>query len=115
MKKMLAQRLGEVRKRKGISQQNVADSLGLSRGRLGNYEQGTREPDSEMLRQLANFYNVSVDYLLGNSNEPRPPIGGHDIRLAAHNERRFDDVSNEEADMLEAVLKAYRADPKNRK
>jgi len=67
-KNCLAQRLRELRNDQGISQYKLADALGLSRGLLSNYEQGTREPDYNTLLLLANYYDVSLDYLLGASN-----------------------------------------------
>ena len=67
-KSCLSQRLRELRNAKGMSQYKLADELSLSRGLLGNYEQGTREPDYNTLLLLANYYNVSLDYLLGASN-----------------------------------------------
>jgi|GEM_PF-406475 len=71
--------LKELRKSVGFTQQKVADDLGFSRGRLNNYEQGTREPDIEMLKALAKYYNVSTDYLIGNKeivtqDNPNPEI-----------------------------------------
>lgn len=60
-------RLRKLRKEKGLSQYKAAEKLGFSRGKLANYEQGTREPDYETLQKLADFYDCSTDYLLGRS------------------------------------------------
>ena len=67
-KNCLSQRLRELRNAQGISQYKLADEIGLSRGLLSNYEQGTREPDYSTLILLANHYHVSLDFLLGTSN-----------------------------------------------
>jgi len=67
-KSCLSQRLRELRNAQGISQYKLADEVGLSRGLLSNYEQGTRETDYNTLLLLADYYNVSLDYLLGASN-----------------------------------------------
>jgi len=64
---MLKDRLRELRKEKGFSQYEAARRLGFSRGKLANYEQGTREPDYEVLEKLADFYECTTDYLLGRS------------------------------------------------
>lgn len=61
----LADRLKNLRYEKGLSQYELADKLGVSRGLIGNYEQGRREPDYNTLILFANFYDVSLDYLLG--------------------------------------------------
>ncbi|TWH47766.1 LexA family transcriptional regulator [Sporomusa sp. KB1] len=60
--------LAKLRNEKGLTQQQVADITGLSRARLNNYEQGVREPDLSTVATLAEFYNVSIDKLLGKSN-----------------------------------------------
>ncbi len=66
---MLSKRLRELRIEKGLSQYKAADLLGYSRGKLSNYEQGSREPDYDTLEELANFYNVTVEYLLGRTDD----------------------------------------------
>lgn len=68
---MFGTRLAALRKQKKLSQYELAEKLGFSRGKLANYEQGTREPDYETLKFLANFFDVSIDYLLGNSDSPQ--------------------------------------------
>lgn len=64
----LSTRLKLLRKEKGISQYKLAENLNLSRGLLSNYEQGSRAPDYDTLILIADYYNVSVDYLLGITN-----------------------------------------------
>ena len=53
---------------KGLSQQAVADSLGVTRGCYGNYEQGTREPPYAILAKICKLLDVSADYLIGLSD-----------------------------------------------
>ncbi|EAD0431851.1 XRE family transcriptional regulator [Listeria monocytogenes] len=62
---MFSIRLAELRKKKSFSQYKLAEELGFSRGQIANYEQGTREPDYQTLLKIADFFNVSTDYLLG--------------------------------------------------
>jgi transcriptional regulator with XRE-family HTH domain len=64
-KYLLPERLAQIRKQRGLSQYELADALGFSRGQIGNYEQGTRRPDPTTLQQIADYLHVSVDYLLG--------------------------------------------------
>lgn len=64
-KYFLPERLAQIRKQRGLSQYELADALGFSRGQIGNYEQGTRRPDPTTLQQIADYLHVSVDYLLG--------------------------------------------------
>lgn len=57
-------RLKELRKNRGISQEQVAHDLGLSLRGYQNYEYGLREPNIAMILKLAEYYNVTTDYLL---------------------------------------------------
>lgn len=67
----LANRLKNLRDEHGYLQTFVADKLGIRSNTLSGYENGTRSPDPEMLISLAEFYNVTTDYLLGRSNDPK--------------------------------------------
>ena len=60
-------RLVLLRKELKLTQYQLAEKLGFSRGQIGNYEQGTREPDQETLLKISNFFDVSLDYLLGKT------------------------------------------------
>ena len=53
----------------GLTQQEIADKLGISRSTIGMYETGAREPDYETLEMIADFFNVDIDYLLGRTNK----------------------------------------------
>lgn len=66
-KNLFAKRLSGLRKEMGISQYKLAELLGYSRGLIGNYEQGSRQPDYDTLINLCNFFKVTVDYMIGNS------------------------------------------------
>lgn len=69
-KPLYAIRIAELRNSRQLTQQQLADILKLTRGRLNNYEQGIREPDFSTLQTLADFFGVTVDYLLGRTDEP---------------------------------------------
>jgi transcriptional regulator with XRE-family HTH domain len=62
--------LVELRKRKGITQGDVAKVLKIPRSTYSNYELGNREPDFDTTEKLAQLFNVSVDYLLGRADDP---------------------------------------------
>lgn len=62
---MLAQRLKELRIRKKKTQQDIAKYLGLTRPAYTAYESGTRNPDYDTLIKIADYFDVSLDYLLG--------------------------------------------------
>lgn len=76
---MLAQRLLYLRQQKKKTQADLASLLGVTRQAYGYYEKGEREPDTESLNMLADYFEVSVDYLLGRTDNPRPLDYGDDI------------------------------------
>lgn len=65
----IAQRIKELRTSQGISQAELAKRLGLTAGAIGMYESGTRKPKYEILELIADYFNVDMNYLLGNENE----------------------------------------------
>lgn len=69
------ERLRELRKYKDVGQKEVGAIIGLSESSIGKYELGERTPDPDSIIKLADFFNVSTDYLLGISNERRPGAG----------------------------------------
>lgn len=63
-----AKRLQDLRKKKGLTQDELAEKLHTSRSRVSMYEQGKRQPDFEMQEAIADFFNVNIDYLFGRSD-----------------------------------------------
>ena len=61
-------RLKELREENGISQQKLADEFHISQQSIWKYENGLSEPDIKTLMQFADFFDVSVDYLIGVSD-----------------------------------------------
>ncbi|MGI8314906.1 helix-turn-helix domain-containing protein [Halobacillus mangrovi] len=68
----VSKRLKELRKAHKLSQKQVSEILGISESGYGYYEQGRNEPSIEMIKKLANKYDVSTDYLLGISDIKNP-------------------------------------------
>lgn len=63
-------RLRELRKARGISQLKLAIDLNTNQNTISRYETGEREPGITELIALADYFNVSVDYLLERTNNP---------------------------------------------
>lgn len=61
--------LATLRKNNGLNQREFAQSIGVSNGAVAMWETNKRQPDIEMLIKIANYYHVSLDYLLGISNK----------------------------------------------
>lgn len=62
-------RLKELRREKGFLQREVAEKIGVSNQSYNFYENWVNKPDPEILIKLANLYEVSIDYLLGRSDD----------------------------------------------
>jgi transcriptional regulator with XRE-family HTH domain len=58
----------ELREKLGLSQADVARKLNISRQSYNFYENCKRDPDTETLKTIAAFFNVSIDYLLGHDD-----------------------------------------------
>ena len=69
MEVLLGSRLKELREEKGLTQKEVATQLGLHSVTYLHYEKDQREPPLTVLMQMALFFDVSADYLLGLTDE----------------------------------------------
>lgn len=104
------EQLRELRTAKGVSQQVVADYLEITRQAYSNYENGNRDPDNETLLKLAEYFGVTVDYLLrGKENAPTQEgerqVSDQEIRAAFFG--GADDLSEEEMSAMWDDAKDY--------
>lgn len=81
-------RIKELRIQRNIQQKDLASALEIAANTLSQYETGKREPDQETLMKLADYFNVTTDYLLGRSESQEA--------RAAENEKKPDDIGLEE-------------------
>lgn len=58
-----------LRIRKDITQEEIAQILNITRSAYANYEQGRRTPDLDTIAKLSEYYDVSIDYIIGNEKE----------------------------------------------
>lgn len=86
-----------LRKRKGLSQQELANTLKISRSAIGMYETGKREPDLETLEILADFYNVDMNTLTGKN----PIITPETSTLSKKDER---DIAKDLQQLCDALV-----------
>ncbi|MGN1202204.1 MAG: helix-turn-helix domain-containing protein [Eubacterium sp.] len=63
-------RLKELRKQRNITQLKMAMDLNMNQNTISRYENGDREAGYKELIIIADYFNVSIDYLLGRSNNP---------------------------------------------
>ena len=62
-------RLRDLREDRDLSQQQIADYLGMKQPQYSRYERGLRDLPTDVLIRLARFYNTSTDYILGRSEK----------------------------------------------
>lgn len=70
---MFADRLKELRKEKGLTQVQLAEELGVSKGTIAMWEIGKREPGFEMLNTLSDLFDRRIDFILGYSDDTTSP------------------------------------------
>lgn len=66
----LGDKLKKLREDKGLMQQDVCTALEIEQSTLANYENNRRIPKIDLLISIANYYGVSIDYLLGRTDTP---------------------------------------------
>ena len=81
-KQIFGERLRELRKMAQLTQDELAQKTGLSRSAISMYEVGRREPDFEQADDLAEFFDVSLLYLLGNTDRMMPYQDGRQEQRA---------------------------------
>ncbi|NFL87378.1 helix-turn-helix transcriptional regulator [Clostridium botulinum] len=107
------ERLVTLRKEKDLTQYDLATQLGFSRGQIGNYEQGSREPDQETLLKIAKFFNVSSDYLLGISDK-RNYTDDNEVTIALHSDTEYDDLPDEAKKEIDNFIEFVKQKYKNK-
>lgn len=67
-----SERLKELRKEKRLTVEQLADKLGSAKSTISRYENGKREPKKDFLEMLSSFFDVSISYLLGETDIKKP-------------------------------------------
>lgn len=105
-KQELGKRIANLRKDKDLSQAQLAKFMNIGTSTLGMYETGKREPNTEILSKIADFFDVSVDYLLGRnestSSDDNDELDWTDFGMAYGGH-----IPDELKDMYKAIAKEY--------
>lgn len=91
--KSIGERIKYLRISKGINQEELGKKLGLVKSTISMYENNKSTPDADMLTRLADYFGVSIDYLLGRTNIK----SFTDPTVALHREDGYDDDLPDEA------------------
>lgn len=97
-------RIRELRQTKNLKQVDLAKILKVAQGTLSGWETGTFEPNIESIKFLSQYFNVSIDYLLGNDTKREPPTisdGGPSSEIA----RLVNQLTEEQQKYLLAQIK----------
>nr|WP_082111967.1 helix-turn-helix transcriptional regulator [Shouchella clausii] len=70
-------RIAQLRTRHKLTQAELAEKIGITRASLSHYEKNRREPDYETLKRIADFFDVSTDYILGREKKDVETIAAH--------------------------------------
>lgn len=99
--------LKTLRKQHNISQQQLANAIGVSQQSINKYENHNIEPDITTLIMMADFFHTSVDYLIGHTNENRPvePMQAYELNNAeAELINKYRKLDAEKRKLVETLL-----------
>jgi transcriptional regulator with XRE-family HTH domain len=89
MVNLFGERLRVLREEKNMSQEELAEAFGLGKAAISGYERGKRTPSFDLLVGLADYFQVSTDYLLGRTDDRTPP---EDMERVRENTRKLHDI-----------------------
>ena len=69
LKKIIGKRLASLRERDGLTQQEVADKIGISKSSVSVYENGMRDMTADIVSKVSDLFRVTLDYLFGRTND----------------------------------------------
>ena len=103
---MFAERLKSLRKEQNLTQQKIAEKLNISRGSYAQWEAQRTQPSSKSLETLANFFNVSTDYLLGNTDNKNSTKFEDDLEESLNTARAFSGkpISDHDREVMREIL-----------
>jgi transcriptional regulator with XRE-family HTH domain len=88
---LIGEKLKKLRGKK--TQEEVAKAIGISRARYSHYENERSEPDSEILQKLADYYKVTIDYLLtGKELNTYIEVAGKEVSLSKEEYKVFEEI-----------------------
>lgn len=119
-------RLRELRKSKKLTMREFGNLLGVAESTISLYENGKREPDSKTLMWIADYFEVSLDYLLGRTDIKEEPeelftkLASKGSRTTAafyyeneKGDRVFREISNDQAQLFDELISSINKKSKN--
>lgn len=105
---MFPERLKSLRIQHNLTQKQIAEFLGTSQPSYQNWEKGTRQPSRNTIQKIADFFNVSTDYLLGKTDIPDPD-SDIDLDSAIDNSVAYDGtpITDHDREIIKNYLNEY--------
>jgi transcriptional regulator with XRE-family HTH domain len=105
----LADRLKELRKSKNLNQAELGKILGVGKTTISMYENGNSTPNDEIKLKIAEYFNVSLDYLLGKTNIKNYYSTDKEFTVALHSDKEYDDLPEEAKKEIENFIEYVKA------
>lgn len=108
-------RIKELRKANNKTQRDIANLTGYGQTLVSKWENFEREPDNSTLKKIANYFNVSVDYLIGNEQELKK-VGIQPTYTATQQKilNLISDMSEEDLHDIEIFIRGYKSGKQNK-
>ena len=106
---MIGKALKVLREERGLSQVELAKQLDISASAIGMYEVNSREPSDDIKTKIAEYFDVSIDYLLGVSDVRNPNSAKHEDKEFAAFWEEYKDLEDADKNILLATLMAVKA------
>lgn len=104
---MFSRKLKELRFKNDITQSEFAKLLGVAQQTVGSWEKEKSTPNYDLLKQIAKYFNVSIDYLLDNdagANSNTPPLNAEQAELIAE----YDALNDEGRGLIRGMIGSLR-------
>lgn len=102
-----AKRIFDIMKERGLTAYRVAKDTGISTGNFSDWKSGKAKPSARALEKLSVYFNVSVDYLLGKTDNPAEE-NGYELIAAVDEDANLIEVTPEEMKMIRVFLRTLR-------
>ena len=104
-------RLKELRDEAGLSQGDIAEKFSVAQNTVSSWENGKRDPDTDTVKKIAAFFDVSIDYLLGVSDIKKAP-SEEDAGLSAEEAELLELFRSASPALQDGALRVLEADQK---
>ncbi|WP_025021973.1 helix-turn-helix domain-containing protein [Ligilactobacillus hayakitensis] len=106
---LLGLRIKELRKEKGLRQSELATTLHVSQQAVGSWETGRTVPGADTLNVLADYFNVTTDYLLGRDGKEENSTDTKDLSEIMNSIMTYNgkELNQHDKDVVEGLISAY--------